>query len=163
MSIRLFSQGLILIFILALLSACGGGSDEPSGLLTDTGGNVGGDPPFETDTFTSISVSLGAQQIIPSGGSSTISLTTFIADADREGEIAPNVSLRITIHPADVGNVIVNISGNGTVRKGFDIPLYFGATATSELTTKGTVLADGKTPAEIKVLARDWAGIPITG
>ncbi len=182
---RLFSKRLILLLMFALLNACGGGSDEPSGLLADTGGNVGGDPPPQVDDFTDISVSLSAQQIIPSGGKTTISLTTYIADADREGEIAPNVTLKITAHPEGAaklenvpnatnnygdakftvshsgsGNVSINISGTGRFKKGFDIPIYFGATATAHL-DRSEVPADGQTSANLNVFVRDWAGTAI--
>jgi adhesin/invasin len=188
MFIRLFSKWLILLFMFALLNACGGGSDEPSGLLADTGGNVGGDPPpipAPIDEFTDISVSLAAQQIIPSGGKTTVSLTTYIADADREGEIAPNVTLKITIHPQGAaklenvpnatdrygdasftvshpgsGNVSINISGTGRFKKGFDIPLYFGATATANI-DRSEVPADGQTSANLNVFVRDWTGTAI--
>ena len=181
---RLFSKRLILLLMFALLNACGG-SDEPSGLLADTGGNVGGDPPPQVDEFTDISVSLSAQQIIPSGGKTTINLTTYIADTDREGEIAPNVTLKITAHPQGAaklenvpnatdsygdakftvshsgsGNVSINISGTGRFKKGFDIPLYFGATATANL-DRSEVPADGQTSANLKVFVRDWAGTAI--
>jgi adhesin/invasin len=190
MSIRLFTQWLIVLFLLGLLNACGGGGDEPSNLLSDTGGNVGGDPPpTTTNDFTNIApVGNLYPQLVPSGGTITISFTTFIADEGREGEIAPNVSLKITIHPAGIatlkdvpqqtdrngdarftvsypgsGNISINISGAGTVQGGIDIPLYFGATATADVITKGVVPADGQTSADIKVLARDSNGSAIAG
>ena len=190
MSIRFFSQWLILLFLLGLLNACGGGGDEPSNLLSDTGGNVGGDPPpTTTNDFTNIGLTGNIYpQLVPSGGTITISLTTFIADEGREGEIAPNVSLKITAHPADIatlkdvpqktdnngdarftvsypgsGNISINISGAGTVQGGVDIPLYFGGTATADVITKGVVPADGQTPTDIKVLVRDSNGSAISG
>lgn len=184
-----FFKWLFIIAILGLLNACGGGGDEPSGLLDDTGGNTGDtSSPADTsaDEFTDIAISLGAQQIIPSGGSTTVLMTTYIADADREGEIAPNVDLNITVHPSgsatlhnvpkrtnqvgdasftvshpSSGNVTVNISGAGRFKKGFDIPLYFGASAAAEVISKNTVQADGQTPIAVKVLVRDWAGTGI--
>ncbi|OQY45270.1 MAG: hypothetical protein B6247_29145 [Candidatus Parabeggiatoa sp. nov. 2] len=191
MSIRFFSPWLMIIVMLGLLSACGGGGDEPSSFFEDTGGNVGGDPPpasdeTSADDFTSIEASLSAQQIIPSGGSTTVGLTTFIADEARKGEIAPNVSLKITVHPAGAaklenvpnstdhngdmaftvshpgsGNVTVNVSGTGRIKKGFNIQLYFGASVTAEVISEDTVPADGTTPINLKVLARDFQGTGI--
>lgn len=169
--------------MLALLSACGGGDEEPSNFFTDTAGNTDSGESSNDNSFNNIVASITADQVIASGGESSIYLTTFVGDSGREGEIAPNVPLRITVHPAGVaslvnapsktdrngdasfsvthpsdGNVVVNISSDGNIQGGLDIPLYFGATAAARLITPGTVPADGVTPAEIQIFVRDWEG-----
>lgn len=180
MSIHIISRWLMLLFIMILLHACGGGAFEESTSESES---------LSTDTseITSISAShLSLQQILPSGGSTTVSFTTLIADEDRLGEIAPNIPLKISVHPrgaatldnvprstdhnGDIsftvnhpgsGNVVLNISGSGSIRKGFDIPLYFGASVMSEIFGDSIAPANGTTPLYIRVLARDWAGVGI--
>ena len=188
-----FSPRLMLIFfILSLLTACGGGSDEPSNLLPSTF------RPEETTSSSATDEDIGVQlkinnikdyqQIIPNGGRTTIKLTALHSpDTSRGGEIATHIPLNISLHPPgtakledapkftdDNGNLIftvshpgsenimVNISGRDYFKKGLDIPLYFGATATAQV-IQSTSTADGFTPAILKIVARDWRGTPIRG
>ncbi len=187
MSIRFLSQWLWLFLMLGLLTACGGGAfEEDTG---DTSGSTADTSDDSVDNdFTGVDFLFSNLSLIESGGNTTVSFTTFITDADRAGEIAPNVDLNITVHPEGTaklenvptstdqngdaaftvshpgsGNVIINISGAGSFKQGFNIPLYFGASVTAEVVTKGIVPADGKTPNQIIVIARDWAGVGIPG
>jgi adhesin/invasin len=186
-----FSITLIFLSILTLTS-CGGGSDEPSILLADTGGNPGGTPPAETDNEPqNVTVFSQTQTLIPSGGSTIVKLVTF-EEIDPEEEnpsyvTEPNVTMAVTVisgnaelhnvprssnpngeasftvsHPGS-GNVTLNIKGTGRYQGGFLLDLYFGAQVSSELITPGMIPADGTTPAEIKVFIRDWAGFGIAG
>jgi adhesin/invasin len=193
MSIRFFSQWLIFTLILSLLTACGGGSDEPSGLVVGTGGPVGGG-----DTSTALSdgpqnvtVLTSAQEILPSGGSTTIKLTTYEAidpnDDTPSYVLEPNVTIAIVIvsgegrlenvpsrtnghgeatftvsHPGS-GDVTINISGTGRYKGGFNMTLYFGGQVSAKVLTDGNVPADGTTPINIQVRARNAAGIGIPG
>jgi adhesin/invasin len=128
------------------------------------------------------------QQIIPNGGRTTIKLTAIHAtDTSRGGEIAAHIPLNISLHPPgtakledapkftdDNGNLIftvshpgsenitVNISGRDYFKKGLDIPLYFGATATAQV-VQSTSTANGFSPAILKIVARDWRGASISG
>ncbi|MDY6991027.1 MAG: Ig-like domain-containing protein [Pseudomonadota bacterium] len=76
---------------------------------------------------------------------------------DRNGEANFTVT-----HPGS-GNVFVNFSGTGLYKGGFDMPIYFGGSVVAEVLTRGSVPADGQTPAEIKIIARDAFGMPIGG
>jgi adhesin/invasin len=184
--------------MLTLLTACGGGSDSSgSNLLVGSGANnktdnTGGGTSTTptTSQATDITVMGGAQELIPSGGRSTISFVTYKKfdptqpnpqmitipgvtfkmsvtgaavlenvpqQSNKDGEIIFTVS-----HPGNE-NVMVTIQGTGQYVGGFIIPLYFGASVTSKVITEGKVPADGKTPANIAVFARDWAGMGISG
>ncbi|BAP58231.1 adhesin [Thioploca ingrica] len=188
-----FSRWLIFIFfILSLLTACGGG-DEPSNMLTSTYR-----PPVSTTPTTPTNETLpiqfriidqqSNQQLIPSGGRTTIKRTAvYAAEPKDTGEIAPLIPLNISLHPpgaakledapkftdkdgnliftvSDPGseNITVNISGRDTAQRGFDIQLYFGATATADV-IQSTSTANGSIPTIIRVVAHDWKGAPIRG
>ncbi|MFK5970370.1 MAG: Ig-like domain-containing protein [Candidatus Marithrix sp.] len=187
---RFTIRWLILIFMLALLNACGGGSDEPSNLFEDTGGDVGGKPIDTSTRFTSISV-IGVPGVIliTSGGRANISFTTVGGDEERSGELAPNIPLNITLHPegsaklenvptssdsqgnvsfsvsrSGSGTVFINISGRDYLRRGFNIPIYFGASVTAEIISNDNIApADGVTPIDIKIITRDAYGTSIPG
>lgn len=171
------------------LVACGGGSDEPSNLLVSTGGNVGGNPPAAGAEGIDVSVSTSYQELVPSGSSTLVRLITFekFDPADENAQLVtePNVTFEASIvgggilenvpkqtdrsgeavfavsHPGD-GNVLVTIQGTGRYQGGFSFPIYFGASVSSQLVTQGPVNADGQTPAEIRVFARDAGGVGIS-
>ena len=187
---RFTIRWLILIFMLALLNACGGESDEPSNLFGDTGGDVGGKPIDTSTQFTSIGV-IGAPGaiLITSGGRANISFTTVGGDEERSGELAPNIPLNITVHPegsaklenvptssdsqgnvsfsvsrSGSGTVFINISGRDYMRRGFNIPIYFGASVTAEIISSDNIApADGITPTDIKIITRNAYGTSISG
>jgi adhesin/invasin len=194
MRLLLLMRKLLFLLMLGLLTACGGGSDEPSNFFDDTGGNVGGTAPqVEEDTEDGdIAVRLGGQQIIPSGGSTTIVLKTFKADDDvSTGEIYPNATFDISLFPKETaaqfvgnvptssdangdakftvshpgsGNVTIDVSGRDRVERGFSISLYFGATAISEVIQQGeSPVADGVTPVLVSNIVRDYEGSGIPG
>ncbi|HHB93508.1 MAG TPA: hypothetical protein ENK59_09905 [Thioploca sp.] len=187
---RFTIRWLILIFMLALLNACGGGSDEPSNLFADTGGDVGGKPIDTSTRFTNIDV-IGVPEAIltTSGGRVNISFTTVGSDGERSGELAPNIPLNITLHPegsaklenvptgsdsqgnvsfsvsrSGSGTVFINISGRDYMKRGFNIPIYFGASVTAEIISNDNIApADGVTPTNIKIITRDAYGTSIPG
>ncbi|MDM8566971.1 Ig-like domain-containing protein [Candidatus Halobeggiatoa sp. HSG11] len=187
---RFLTQWLILIFTLALLNACGGGSDEPSNFFDDTGGNVGGDAVDTSNQITDITIipSIGPR-LVTSGGRTTINFTTIGNEGARAGELAPNVPLTITVHPEGTarlenaptssdhrgnvnfsvshpgsGTVFVNVSGGNGVNGGFDIPIYFGASVTADIISNDNIApADGVTPTDIKIIARDAYGTGLSG
>ncbi|NJO17076.1 MAG: hypothetical protein HC877_15445 [Thioploca sp.] len=186
------SRWLILIFfIVSLLTACGGGSDESSNLLPDTFKPevpISTTPTDEDLTVRLKIVNLQSfQQLIPNGGRTTIKLAATYSNDTRAGEIAPLVPFTVSLHPPGAAkledapkftdkdgnliftvthpgseNITVNISGRDTFQKGLDIPLYFGGSATAEV-VQSTSTADGFTPAIIRIVARDWRGSPIRG
>ncbi len=185
---RFTIRWLILIFMLALLNACGGESDEPSNFLGDTGGDVGGKPIDTSNRLGGIDViGVPGAILITSGGRANISFTTVGADIERLGELAPNIPLNITVHPegsaklenvptssdsqgnvsfsvsrAGSGTVFINISGRDYMKKGFNIPIYFGASVTADIISNDNIApADGITPTDIKVIARDAYGTSI--
>jgi len=187
---RFFIRWLVLIFTLALLNACGGGSDEPSNLFADTGGDVGGKPIDTSNQITSVNaIGVPGAILVDSGGRATISFTTVGADDERLGELAPNIPLNITVHPEGVaklenvptssdhkgnvtftvshpgsGTVFINLSGRDYFKRGFDIPIYFGASVTAEIISSDNIApADGVTPTDIKIIARDAYGTGIPG
>ena len=181
---HLLIQKLLFWFMIALLTACGGGSDEPSGLFEDTGGNVGGTP--LSDEGTDVQVSFGAPPILASGSTATVSLITYEA-SETSLIIEPNVTFAATIvsgqatlknvptstnhegkasftvtHPGS-GYVEINLSGTGRYVGGFNFPMYFGASVTAKIIGENTVPADGQTPVNINVLVRNWGGVGIPG
>jgi len=193
MSIRFFSQWLIFTLILSLLTACGGGSDEPSGLVVGTGGPVGGGETSTalSDTPQNVTVLTSAQEILPSGGSTTVKLTTYEAidpnDDTPSYVLEPNVTIAIVIvsgqgrlenvpsssnghgeatftlsHPGS-GDVTINISGTGNYKGGFNMTFFFGGQVSAKVLTDGSVPADGTTPINLQVRARNAAGVGIPG
>ncbi|MBE9562339.1 MAG: Ig-like domain-containing protein, partial [Proteobacteria bacterium] len=154
----------------------------------DTGGDVGGKPIDTSNDITSIGINsaLGPRLVV-SGGRTTISFTTVGNEGDRVGELAPDIPLTITLHPEGVaklenapsgsdhrgnvkfsvshpgsGTVYVNISGGNGINGGFDLPIYFGASVTAKISSSDNIApADGVTPTDITVIARDAYGIGI--
>ncbi|MCK5876734.1 MAG: Ig-like domain-containing protein, partial [Candidatus Marithrix sp.] len=182
---RFLTKWLILIFTLALLNACGGGSDEPSNLFDDTGGDVGGKPIDTSNDITDITMFPGiGPRLVESGGRTTISFRTIGSTGSRAGEVAPNIPLNVTLYPKGVaklenvpassdhkadfsfsvshpgsGTVSVNISGGNGINGGFELPIYFGASVAAEIISGDNIApADGVTPTDIEIIARDAYG-----
>ena len=183
---------ILIFFILSQLTACGGGGDESSNLLPDTfKPEVPTSSTTTTNEDLSVGLKIvnlqSYQQLIPNGGRTTIKLTATYSNDTRAGEIASLVPFTVSLHPPGAAkledapkftdkdgnliftvshpgseNITVNISGRDTFQKGFDIPLYFGGSATAEV-IQSTSTADGFTPAIIRIVARDWKGSPIRG
>ncbi|MDM8557803.1 Ig-like domain-containing protein [Candidatus Parabeggiatoa sp. HSG14] len=190
MSIRFFSKWLLFTVVLGLLSACGGG-DEPSNLLTGTGGNVGGSPTSVSDDGMDVTYSLTTA--FTSQASAIVTLITYERfdpqDTNSQRIMEPHVtfvatllsgaaklenvpgktnhegkaSFTVTHDGLKGGNVSINISFTGRWKGGSDFSIAFGASVIAKVITEGTVPANGTTPINVKVFLRDVYGEAIPG
>jgi len=160
--------------------------------VVGTGGKTGGDTSTSlSDGPQNVTVFTSAQEILPSGGSTTVKLTTYEAidpnDDTPSYVLEPNVTIAVILvsgqgslenvpsssnshgeatftvsHPGS-GNVTINISGTGNYKGGFNMTLFFGGQVSAKVLTDGSVPADGTTPINIQVRARNAGGIGIPG
>jgi len=160
--------------------------------VVGTGGKAGGDTSTAlSDGPQNVTVFTSAQEILPSGGSTIVKLTTYEAidpnDDTPSYVLEPNVTIGIVIvsgqgrlenvpsssnshgeatftvsHPGS-GDVTINISGTGNYKGGFNMTLFFGGQVSAKVLTDGSVPADGTTPINLQVRARNAAGVGIPG
>ncbi|MEK7989788.1 MAG: Ig-like domain-containing protein [Thiotrichaceae bacterium] len=87
---------LALAMMLSILAACGGGGGETSNLLSDSGDN-GSTPIVDTTDPTDVTFFISSTQVIPTAGSSIVTVTVFEANpdatiTDTDGSISPDIT-----------------------------------------------------------------------
>lgn len=98
-SIKLF----IFIFIVHVLTACGGGSDEPSNLLLGTGQSTDGGsttPPDTSQSSKDVTVSIGHDIMLPAGGNTDVFIITYEKDDTKTIDnlpIVPDATFNVTV------------------------------------------------------------------
>lgn len=184
---KLFLRQWVFVLILGLLSACNGGGESSTLLAstksTTTNTNTGSGT-TTTVTPSTVYLSLSGQQIVPTSGRATVTVTSF--DSADSSIVIPNVPIAISVTGAaslenvpsqtdynglasftvvssasETVQVTVTINSKSFTGNGIIAPIYFGGTVTADITTKGMVPADGITGATLQVSARDVYGIPI--
>ncbi len=180
---------LVFLLILSLLGACTGGGDTSSDLFsksttTNTNTNTGSGTSTTVTNPSTIYLTVGGQNIIPSNGRATVTVVSF--DSEDNLVAIPDVPIAVSVSgSARLENVPANTDYNGLASftvvnstnetvlltitlnsekytgAGVIRRLYFGANIAANVITSGLVPADGVTGARIQVAARDVNGVPI--
>lgn len=189
MLIRFFSTWLMLILMLGLLTACGGGDDEPSGLLPSGDEQSGDDNTGENkaaavrsiDLLASLTQQIATEQITITAivrdnaniGLSGVPVTVFATGATANTAIFD----KSTVESSDGGTAIFKVSNSvagtftvnataGSVKKSIDVSFVSAIPDDIQLSLNvfdNGQVANGEDAVRVDVVARNGAGDAVEG